>query len=449
MIPTLDEVRRERARRDFAYFLKWVSPDWSWDWPHLRYMQSVLQAVASDEIENAMFLIPPQHGKSQQNTIRFTVWLLHQQLSRRIGVAAYNQALANSFSRAARRLAAEIKMPIVGDRSAVEEWQTSEGGGVRAVGIGAGLTGNPVDIGIIDDPIKDREEAESQKIRDGHWEWYTDVWMTRNPKHQILTLTPWHHDGLQARILNSPQAKRWTVVRLPALALDDDPLGRAPGDALCPERVTKEELESRRLMNPYTFEALYQCNPTPREGSLFKVSQIGLVGVVPGGLPMVRAWDLAASSGRGDYTVGVLMAGPDADGRYYIVDVVRGQYGVGERNNIILRTAERDGTDVRIRIPEDPGAAGKDAAHHIVKMLAGFPVRAERETGSKEIRAEPLAAIMEAGMVSMVEAPWNRDLVEEFRQFPLGTHDDIVDAASSAFNMLAKKRVRVGEVILI
>ena len=439
-MPSLKAIDAELARRDFHYFLKWSRPSWSWHWPHLLEMQKVLQAVADDEIQNAMFLVPPQHGKTEQNTIGFSAWLLHRDLATRVALAAYNQELANRFSRSARRLATEIGIPLIGDRAAVQEWQTIDGGGVRAVGIGAGLTGNPVDIGIIDDPIKDREEAESQKLRDGHWEWYTDVWMTRNPRHQVLTLTPWHHDGLQARILNSPQAGRWHVVKLPALALEGDPLGRAPGEALCPERVTREELESRRQMNAYTFEALYQCNPTPREGALFKVGMLRFVDAAPAGLPTVRVWDLAATAGGGDYTAGVLMAGPDADGVFYVVDVVRGQWDATERNRIIRRTAEQDGVEVRVGIPQDPGAAGKEVVASLKRLLAGYAVYDETETGSKEVRADPLAAQVGAGNVALVRASWNSNLVEEFRSFPLGKNDDQVDAAARAFNKLAKKR---------
>ena len=161
-LPTLEEVRAELARREFSRFLPWSTPSWRWEWPHLAKMQEVLQALADDEIQNALFMVPPQHGKTEQNTIRFSCWLLHRDLSTRVALAAYNQELANRFSRSARRLATEIGIPLIGDRAAVQEWQTDQGGGVRAVGIGAGLTGNPVDIGIIDDPIKDREEAEAR-----------------------------------------------------------------------------------------------------------------------------------------------------------------------------------------------------------------------------------------------------------------------------------------------
>lgn len=441
-IPSLAAVRAELARREFSRFLPWSTPSWRWEWPHLAKMQEVLQALADDEIQNALFMVPPQHGKTEQNTIRFSCWLLHRDLSTRVALAAYNQELANRFSRSARRLATEIGIPLIGDRAAVQEWQTDQGGGVRAVGIGAGLTGNPVDIGIIDDPIKDREEAESQKVRDSHWEWYTDVWMTRNPRHQVMTLTPWHHDGLQARILNSPQAKRWAVIQLPALALEGDPLGRQPGEALCPERVTQEELESRREMNPYTFEALYQCNPTPREGSLFKVSMLRFVDAheVPVGLPKVRVWDLAATSGGGDYTAGVLMCGPDAEGAFYVLDVVRGQWDVTERNRVIRRTAEQDGAGVRIGIPQDPGAAGKEVVASMKRLLAGYPFWDESETGSKVSRATPLADQVGAGNVAFVRAAWNSLLVEEWRVFDKGAHDDQVDAAARAFNKLARKR---------
>jgi predicted phage terminase large subunit-like protein len=134
------------------------------------------------------------------------------------------------------------------------------------------------------------------------------------------------------------------------------------------------------------------------------------------------------------------MAGPDADGVFYVVDVVRGQWDATERNRIIRRTGVQDGVEVRVGIPQDPGAAGKEVVASLKRLLAGYAVYDETETGSKEVRADPLAAQVGAGNVALVRASWNSNLVEEFRSFPLGKNDDQVDAAARAFNKLAKKR---------
>jgi predicted phage terminase large subunit-like protein len=134
------------------------------------------------------------------------------------------------------------------------------------------------------------------------------------------------------------------------------------------------------------------------------------------------------------------MAGPDADGVFYVADVVRGQWDATERNRIIRRTAEQDGVEVRVGIPQDPGSAGKDVVAMMARLLAGYSFWDEKETGSKPARATPLADQVGAGNVALVRASWNSNLVEEFRSFPLGKNDDQVDAAARGFNKLAKKR---------
>lgn len=386
-----------------------------------------------------MISIPPQHGKTELANVSVVPWLFTRDSKLRIATSTYNQEHANKVSRATRRVAVDCGIQISSDRKAVEEWELAAGGRYRAVGFGGGLSGYPVDIGIIDDPYKDRAEADSALVRDARWEWYTDVWIARNPAQQLLIGTEWHEAGLHNQIAESPQGKHWTRIKGPAIALDDDPLGRSPGEALCPERVSLEELLERRAMNPYSFEAMYQQNPTPREGALFKVALLRYVDAseVPEGLPMVRKWDTAASAGKGDFTAGVLMAGPCKEGRFYILDVVRGQWEPDEVNRVLLQTAQKDGARVKIIVPQNPGDAGVFQARMFIQHLAGYNVSAERETGSKEVRAEPFAAQVNAGNVVIVRAAWNGALVEEMRSFPNGKHDDQIDAEAGAFNILA------------
>src|SRR6185369_13014740 len=146
----------------------------------------------------------------------------------------------------------------------------------------------------------------------------------------------------------------------------------------------------------------------------------------------VRAWDTAASDGKGDFTAGVLM-GVDESGRFYIGDVVRGQWETDERNRIVRQTAEIDGPDVGIRGAQDPGSAGKHAALAFVRLLAGFAVMTEAVSGQKTTRADPFSAQVNAGNVTLIRGEWNRAFVEELRTFPLGMNDDQVDAAADAF----------------
>jgi len=425
----------------FRDWLQEVSPTFKWGWPHLVYVQERLEAQARGDVQNLMVLCPPQHGKSELVTVRYPVWRLEADPRLRVIVSAYNQSYVDKLARKIRRIAvARGRFRFTSDRNAASEWELVDGGGLLAVGIGGGVTGNPAELAIIDDPIKGREDAESEVHREKVWEWYVDELSTRIQQdgQKLLVLTPWHEDDLRGRILNSSEAKRWTVVRLPAISEgDDDPLGRPEGEPLCAERRNLEWLLDQKALGERSFQALYQCNPTPREGSFFQVGKLveNVRGEVPTIVRWSRAWDLAASKGSGDFTVGVLM-GLDVQGRFWIADVLRGQWSPDERNERMRQTAVLDGVLVSIRLPQDPGQAGKEQAQAMIRLLAGFSVKTVSVSGDKQIRADPFAAQLNGGNVLMLRAPWNAAFVEELRQFPSGRHDDAVDAAADAFNDL-------------
>lgn len=313
--------------------------------------------------------------------------------------------------------------------------------------------------GIIDDPIKDWQEAQSQTIRDTCWEWYRTTFLTRIWEHGaiILIQTRWHEDDLAGRLLRE-QPGDWEVLRLPAIAETQeerdsndeflglpkgqaDPLGRTPGEPLCPGRYSIEALETfKRTVGPSGFSALYQGVPRPSEGNRFKRSWfLPLVDSVPYGAQRVRAWDKAASANEGDYSVGCLMA--LHEGTYYIENIERGRWLAGERDKRMRKVAEQDSlrykNNVSIWVEQEPGSGGKESAQNAIKLLAGFPVQVDKVSGSKEVRAEPFASQAEYGNIKLVRAPWNNDFFNEILAFPNGTHDDIVDAVSMSFNKLA------------
>jgi predicted phage terminase large subunit-like protein len=256
------------------------------------------------------------------------------------------------------------------------------------------------------------------------------------------------------------------VLRLPALAesqpeRDDankrlglplgarDPLGREPGEPLCPQRFSKAALEQlRRDVGAGGWHAQYQGVPRPAEGHRFKRSWFPVIDwppppdQMPQNLARVRYWDKAGSTGNNAcYTVGLLMARTP---EFWVVeDVVRGRWSSGERNAIMLATAQRDadryGESPSIWCEQEPGSGGKESAEATVRLLAGFPIRCETVTGSKEVRAEPFAAQAEAGNVRVARAPWNGDYIDEVLSFPTGRFSDQVDASSGAFNHLARR----------
>lgn len=441
LLSELDPAAAHTAQRTFQDWLGEVTPAFVWDFRHLLYLQAALEKVARGETTRLLIQMPPRHGKSEMTTVRFPIWLLEQNPALRFIVGAYNQTLANKFSRKSKRIA-QARITLSHDRKAVDDWETPDGGGIRAVGIGGGVTGQGANGIIIDDPVKNREEAESETYRDKVWDWYTDDIYTRlEPGGFIIVImTRWHEDDLAGRLMRDATqgGDEWEVVNLPALAEENDPLGRAVGEALCPERYNVAALKRIQRVMGISFDALYQQRPTAKEGGLFKRHWLTkLVDAVPVVARRIRYWDRAATAGGGDYTVGVLMA-MTPDRQFYVEDVVRGQWSSGERDKIILQTAQLDHPRVAgIWVEQEPGSSGKDAALAITRLLAGYPIRAEPVSGDKAIRADGFAAQCEVGNVSIKRADWNKAYIEELCSFPRGTNDDQVDGSSGAFNKLA------------
>ncbi len=374
--------------------------------------------------------------------MRYPIHRLQHDPTLRVIVGAYNQTLANKFSRKARRVATQVGLSLSKERNAAEDWETDAGGGLRAVGVGSGITGQGGDLILIDDPVKNREEADSPAYQERVWDWYRDDLYTRlEPGGAVVLIqTRWNQADLAGRILDSEDGPNWTVLRLPALAEPGDLLGRRPGEALCPARFDEEALAGiRTVLGPRSFAALYQGDPQPLEGGFIKTAPIEIVDVIPREARRVRYWDLAATANDdSDWTSGVLMA--RAGDLFYIEDVVHGQWSVGARNQQIIETARRDREKFAGEVvtwgPQDPGAAGVEAAEAFVRMLVGYSVKTERVTGSKQVRAEPFAAQCEGGNVKIRRSKFTETVLEQYRLFPAG-HDDIVDASSGAFAKLA------------
>jgi predicted phage terminase large subunit-like protein len=427
----------------FYDWLHLVTPGWSWDWEHLSYVREYLEGITRGDIEKLMLFLPPRHGKSEMVTIRYASWFLEKSPQKRVIIGAYNQTLANKFSRKARRISRD-RIAISTERTAVEDWETEAGGGLRAIGVGGGITGQGGDLIIIDDPVKNREEANSLTYRNKVWDWYTDDLYTRREPNakMILIMTRWHEDDLAGRILASDDGPNWTVISLPAIAEDGDDMDRELGAPLCPERYDLDALHDiKTAIGSRSFAALFQQRPVEQEGDIFKRSWFKFADASPADAQWVRYWDKGAST-DGDPTVGVKM-GRSPDGLYYVADVVRGQWTTNERDRVIRQTAELDGGEVAIYLEQEPGSSGVDSVNYLIRQLAGYAVRADKVTGSKQVRAEPFAAQMEAGNVYLIRGRWNNEYIDELCTFPNGTHDDQVDGSSGSFAQLAD----VGELV--
>ncbi len=266
----------------------------------------------------------------------------------------------------------------------------------------------------------------------------------------VVLMTRWHLDDLVGRLQREPpddddgqdSVEQWQVVDLPAIAGTGDPLGRAPGEPLWPERFPLYRLERRRqLLGSYWWSALYQQQPNPEGGELVRREWLHVVDAAPAGLRPIRAWDLAATAARQsadpDWTAGALLD-VDRDGRIWLLDMRRFRGSPAEVERVIAGTAEQDGREVGIWFEQEPGASGKSVVDQYQRrVLPGYSVRAVAASsrGSKLDLWDPLIAQMEAGNVYLVRGAWNEAFLAEAEQVPSGGHDDQMDAAATAYHV--------------
>lgn len=399
-----------------------------------------------------------RHGKSQYASKWLPAWYLGTHPDARVILAGHEADFAASWGRATRDILTEY-----GDRfgvsvsrasTAANRWDLASPhqGGMLTVGVGGSPIGRGADLLMVDDPTKSYADAMSPAQRRKVKEWWTGTMVSRIEPGAavVIIMARWHEDDLAGWLL-AQEPGEWREVRLPAIADDpDDPMGRAVGEPLWPERFPLAELERRRKetsleVGEAVWLAQYQQRPTTPTGGMFPSDRWAAAPAVSidwGVTRWVRAWDLGATEDGGDWTVGAKL-GRTTDGRTVVADVVRGQWGAHRVREVIEATARADGHSTAIVVPQDPGQAGKAQATQMVAMLAGHEVHVEPQTGSKEVRATGWAAQQQAGNVVLIEAPWRDTLTMEHQGFPRGTHDDIVDACASAFNALVGKVAKV------
>jgi len=405
--------------------------------------------------------LPPRHGKSLLISQFFPAWFLLVYPWRRVILCSYEADFASQWGRKVRDLVIQwgpvFGVQVASDSKAADRWEiVKHGGGMQTAGVGGPLLGKGADLLLLDDVTKNAEEALSPTHRGKLWEWYTSTAYTRlEPGGAVVNVQQrWHTEDMTGKLRES-EPHRWKELVLPALAKENDPLGRKPGEALWPERYDATELEQKRKLAPTWFAAQYQQEPMDLTGGFFRgLEKVPVVAAAPTGnqfSKVVRAWDLAATEAQAgsdpDWTVGVKM-GRHKDGTFWILDVQRARLGPQGVRDLIRQTAEVDGTGISIFVEREGGASGKIASQSIVSDLAGFPARAVKPEGSKAERAEPWGAQIEAGNVRLVKAEWNRALLAEHQGFPTGTHDDIVDACSGAFRQLCKPDVNFSVLVM-
>ncbi|MBA2706499.1 MAG: phage terminase large subunit [Gemmatimonadaceae bacterium] len=437
-----------RATESFGAWMAEARPEYRWDAYHFREMQHALDRVSNGDLRRVFFSLPIRHGKTEHNSVGYAAYRLERNQQTRVLVCSYNQRQADKISRDIRKLARIRGVTISEDRDTAGEWETNLGGGVRAVGAGAGVASVNADLILIDDPIGSRDEAESQAHRDRVWDWITSDLLARCEPHTavLFTMSRWHQDDPAGRLLDRFR-DRWFILDMPGRAERGDP-ERATGDPLWPELRGEEWLDEKRVeLLEYGFASLIQGRPRPREGGMFKWLWWQLVEEVPRAGSMVRYWDLAGTEAKGrghdpDYTAGVLLCRmPDL--RTAVVDVTRFRKSVAQRDTELESIARDDLTGYRSRISwwieTEAGIAGAERTAHLVRRLQalGLSVRTEHPTGKKVHRAEPLASAAESGNVLLCPGPWRDVFRSEAADFPNGTHDDQIDAAAGAYSKLS------------
>lgn len=388
-----------------------------------------LEAIRQGKITRLILCMPPRYGKTELVT-RLIALTMGEHPNWPIIYASYGERLAVRNSRRVQRIVNSREFselfPGIGispRNYSVIDWSLDkQEGSFLAAGVGTGITGSGFKLGILDDLIKGRKEANSPTVREGTWDWYENDFYTRmeefgKEKAAIIHITTrWHKGDPAGRMIDSmaedPNAEKWEVVKLPALAEREDPLGRPLGEALWSEKHSRERLEGMRASSSWMFSSLFQQNPRPEEGTV-KREWFEIVNNCPSSLTKVRYWDTAAtkpSNQRGDpdWTAGCLLG--EKDGVVWIKDFRHFRETPLETERIMRATAGEDTPMVDIYVQLEPGSLSKFAAGHFSRsVFVGYPFHVDEvpRIGKFE-RAKPFFSAAENGNVKLVRGSWNR-----------------------------------------
>lgn len=429
-------LNRRKARNRLIPFTEYTLPRYH-PAAHHRLIAERLEQVERGEIDRLLICMPPRHGKSELASRRFPAWFLGRNGQCSVIAASYNSDLASDFGREVRNIVggpeyrALFGISMAQDSSAANRWHTSEGGAYVAAGVGTAVTGRGADVLLIDDPVKDREEADSELRRERVWQWYTSTAYTRlAPGGRIVLIqTRWHEDDLAGRILEH-SGSEWEVLDLPAI--DER------GEALWPERYSIDVLKRiKSNIGPREWSALYQQSPSPDEGAFFRRDWFQWYDELPKRLQVYGASDYAVTADGGDYTVHVVV-GVDEHQDIYLLDLWRGQT---DADVWIERFLDLCQLHKPLMWAEEKGQIVKSVGPFIEKRAQERKVYAAREQFSsvadKPTRARAIQARAAMGKVYLPRhKDWAQVLLNELLMFPAGKHDDQVDAFSLIGRML-------------
>lgn len=430
---------------------------------HLLRIDEALLKVASREITRLLIMVPIRHGKSELVSRYAPAWWLGRYPDDQVMLAAYEAEFARSWGRKARDVLAEFGPAVFGvqvaDMPASADWwhvEDHEGVMVTA-GVGGALTGKGADLLIIDDPVKNAEQANSEVYRQKTWDWWQSTARSRlQPGGRVVVvMARWHEDDLAGRLIaNQDEAEPWTLLQLPALAEENDPMGREPGEALCPEMFTAQDLaRTKQELGSYWFSALLQQKPAPAEGLMFKRQDFRewtreddvnwtLWGdetrrIDAGYTTRFQTVDVAISDREtADWTVVSTWAATDRH-ELILLDMERQHFEEQQTIAFLKRCSDKHG---RPRMYVERFGAGRSPL--AVLARDGYPVsEIPQEAGTqqnKTTRAFVAVAAYERHMVfhPSPRPAWLDSFEDELTSFPLAKNDDMVDTVSYAARLL-------------
>lgn len=459
------DVNCELARRSLVDFIQHTfRGKYEVNWHHRIICSQIDLWLESEEPYNLMVFVPPRHGKSEICSRMLPPYILGKNPNSEILFASYAGDLATKMSRDAQRIMLEneysevfpnSKLRVKGskrDDSAIRQQGEftilGHKGTYRASGVGGGITGRGANIAIIDDPIKNRQDAESPTIRNSIVEWYKSTFRTRLEKggRILMLLTRWHEEDLAGWCLKQmkvdPDSDKWKVVSFPAVLERESQRcefdNREIGEPLWNNKYDSKALRTiKSTVGGYDWASLYQQEPSPSGGAIFKREWVRVIDNVPDGLFWVRFWDLAVSKDpKADHTASVQMAF-DESGNVYIRKMIRGQWIWPVSRKIIIDTCRNE---VNIAVGIEAVGTQKGFSDDLIQdpALADTAIQGYGVDSNKLTRALPVFAKAEAGKLFLVRGDWNDDWVDEFIRFTgeSGGKDDQVDACSGAYAML-------------
>ncbi|QZD98590.1 terminase [Microbacterium phage Jemerald] len=422
--------------------------------------------IPDDALETSLGCVaistPPQEGKTTW-IVHYIAWMLVCNPYLKVVYATYSQNRANAVSRQVRALV-ETWTPLAKGSTTVERWETREGGGLLAAGRGSAMTGFRSDFTVIDDPIKDMQEAQSETIRETTVEWFSSVVLTRMASlSQIVVIaTRWHKDDLIAHVVK-PDVLDADYVNIPAQAVSgDDLLGRSVGEWLpsVQNRSDKSWLLIKSAVGTYVWQALYQGDPQVTGGSYINVDKIDVVPwetvvyqdartqsmLTLDRALIIQSWDLTFGQidtskkrpSSGDYVAGHVYA--VIGQKWILVDRVHDRLTFNETLTAVLRMSARWPQTSRIYVEKKANGA---ALLNTLRKRAAL-IKPVDPQGSKEVRALATQPTVEQGNVAILDTVLDERMLQEFRDFPFGKHDDDVDAFTQAINQGRADYFRMG-----